>query len=218
MTTLALPYLGFPKLDWSRVSAWSGTVSVHLLALLLALMPLAPQVSEKLAKPDIPINVQIIEPQPLQPLLLAPPAPTPPTRRARIRAITPTTPLSTQPATIAQSEEPESKTHESESPQTGANESADIAPSALSYAGATRVNYPVESKRYREQGTVLLRVLIDEAGIPRRIEVEKSSGYARLDRAARESVMQWRFNPGTRDGKPQSAWGLVPVAFRLENI
>ena len=42
-----------------------------------------------------------------------------------------------------------------------------------------------ESQRGRERGTVLLRVLVDALGRPAQIQIERSSGYSRLDAAAR---------------------------------
>lgn len=48
--------------------------------------------------------------------------------------------------------------------------------------------YPPESRRIREQGLVILRVLIDESGHAKTIEVYRSSGHPRLDEAARSAV------------------------------
>jgi protein TonB len=86
----------------------------------------------------------------------------------------------------------------------------------LAYATPLQPRYPPASARAREQGTVMLRVLVDATGIPQRVEIARSSGHARLDAAARESVMRARFRPVMRDGEAASAWGLVPIAFRLD--
>ena len=70
--------------------------------------------------------------------------------------------------------------------------------------------------RRGEQGTVVLRVRVDERGAPVEVTIERSSGYRDLDRAARDTVAdRWRFHPAQRDGPPVPAWGLVPVRFTL---
>ena len=77
-------------------------------------------------------------------------------------------------------------------------------------------SYPAISKRMGEQGKVVLRVLIGTDGAPQKVEINKSSGYERLDRQAQEAVMRWRFVPGKRNGVPEAMWNLVPINFVLE--
>ena len=76
--------------------------------------------------------------------------------------------------------------------------------------------YPVLSRRLGEQGRVLLRVRIEADGSASAAQVYGSSGFARLDQAARQAVLRWRFVPGTRNGEPQAMWHLVPIHFVLE--
>jgi protein TonB len=52
--------------------------------------------------------------------------------------------------------------------------------------------------------------------VPQRVEIAKSSGHTRLDMAARESVLRATFRPVMRNGAAVPAWGLVPIAFRLD--
>jgi len=75
--------------------------------------------------------------------------------------------------------------------------------------------YPAQSRKLREQGLVMLRVLIDERGVACSIEIESSSGHARLDRAAREAVAQAAFRPYVEDGAPRRAMVLIPIEFSL---
>lgn len=77
--------------------------------------------------------------------------------------------------------------------------------------------YPLAARRNGEQGTVTLRVLVDREGMPASVAVEKTSGYAPLDNAAREAVRSWRFAPARRGNQAVEAWVLVPVVFRLED-
>lgn len=60
--------------------------------------------------------------------------------------------------------------------------------------------YPAESRNSGEQGMVLLRVKTTPDGKPVSVEVHQTSGYARLDRSAVETVRQWRFKPTADDG------------------
>ena len=76
--------------------------------------------------------------------------------------------------------------------------------------------YPDASRRAGEQGTVLLRVLIKRDGLPLRVELEKTSGSAHLDAAARDAVWGWRFVPARQGTDPIESWYVVPVVFRLE--
>ncbi|MDP9912003.1 TonB family protein [Variovorax boronicumulans] len=71
--------------------------------------------------------------------------------------------------------------------------------------------YPAESRMNGEQGMVLLRVRTTPAGLPASVEVKESSGHARLDRSAVETVRTWRFKPTPDDGTV--VWREVPIRF-----
>lgn len=73
--------------------------------------------------------------------------------------------------------------------------------------------YPAEALRVGEGGTVVLRVEVAADGTPANIEFARRSGSRELDRAAREAVRQWRFNPATRNGEPVASTIEVPVEF-----
>lgn len=74
--------------------------------------------------------------------------------------------------------------------------------------------YSDEARRARFNGSVLLRLVIDANGLPTRLEVLRSPGLGLEERALR-SVAQWRFRPGTRDGKAVPVWATVEVNFSL---
>ena len=92
----------------------------------------------------------------------------------------------------------------------------DMPSSDAAYLNNPKPGYPAISKRMGEQGKVVLRVLIGTDGLPQKVEINKSSGYDRLDRQAQEAVMRWRFVPGKRNGVPEAMWSLVPINFVLE--
>jgi len=77
--------------------------------------------------------------------------------------------------------------------------------------------YPSASKRLGETGTVLLRVLVDEQGKSQSIEIQTSSGFSRLDRAALDAVRKWKFVPAKQGDRAISAAVLVPLTFELKN-
>ncbi len=73
--------------------------------------------------------------------------------------------------------------------------------------------YPKESRRRNEHGTVVLRVLVDASGRPAQIQVERSSGFDRLDDAARCAVEKFLFRPYEVNGIAQPAQVLIPIGF-----
>jgi protein TonB len=76
--------------------------------------------------------------------------------------------------------------------------------------------YPALSRRIREEGRVVLRVLVSPAGTADEVQIRTSSGHPRLDEAARTTVSRWRFVPAKRGEQPVAAWVLIPISFRLE--
>ena len=90
-------------------------------------------------------------------------------------------------------------------------------PSAYaSYLNNPPPDYPTVSRRLGEEGTVIIRALIEEDGHASIVQVEKSSGYLRLDRAAEEAVKKWKFEPGKKNGIPVAMWHLIPIKFELK--
>lgn len=84
------------------------------------------------------------------------------------------------------------------------------------YLHNPRPAYPLIARRNGEHGTVTLRVLVARDGAPASVSVERSSGFAHLDRSALATVKGWRFVPAQERGEPVEAWMLVPIVFRLE--
>ena len=87
----------------------------------------------------------------------------------------------------------------------------------LAYLRNPPPSYPSASKRVREQGRVILRVLVTPEGAADAIEVRTSSGFERLDRAAIDAVKRWRFSPARRGAEAVAAYALVPVLFSLDS-
>jgi len=75
--------------------------------------------------------------------------------------------------------------------------------------------YPETARRKGREGTVLLRVLVDDEGRAKSVEINKSSGDDSLDRAAAEAIQRWRFIPARHGEKTVESWIRIPVDFRL---
>lgn len=91
-----------------------------------------------------------------------------------------------------------------------------IPASAVQYLEPPALEYPRASRRLGESGRVLLRVYIDEAGLPRQVLLAQSSGFARLDEAALAAMKRARFKPYTENGQPTAGWAPAPIDFELE--
>jgi protein TonB len=76
--------------------------------------------------------------------------------------------------------------------------------------------YPAQSRRLKEEGTVLLLVRVSAEGTPLSVEVRNSSGFERLDEAGLQAVRQWRFVPAKRGSENVAASVLVPIQFRRQ--
>lgn len=97
---------------------------------------------------------------------------------------------------------------------------ADSAPAVMSADLQVRrriePGYPPASRRLGEEGTVTVKVLVDERGRAREVSVVRSSGHGRLDQAAVEAIRRWLFAPAVRDSQPVMVWTNVQVTFRLD--
>jgi protein TonB len=207
-----LPYL--PAVQWRRIGASAATITVHLLAGLLLLAPLAPPLHQPTVAPDT-VFVSMIEPPPKQEI--TPPLEVPVIKHVQPihppQPILPTPPVLDHPEPMLMSipAVPSIPSGPAELPtSSGKTESA-------SYHGLTRVMYPRDALRAREQGKVILHVMIDAQGLPQTIEIAKSSGSPRLDRAAREAVLHWHFIAAIENGKSITSWVLVPIVFNLSD-
>lgn len=84
-----------------------------------------------------------------------------------------------------------------------------------SYLDNPPPRYPPISRRLGEEGKVLLRVQVDQAGQPIAVVLHQGSGFSRLDQSAAEAVRGWRFVPARRGQQAVTEWVVVPVIFSL---
>jgi protein TonB len=175
--------------------------------------------------PD-PVKPALVPPEPAKPKVVMKPVPKPAPLIQRAEPLPPTPVMvapATAPSPYVAPPQPESP---KEPPPIAAAPPAPPAPPApepvtpprfdAAYLDNPAPAYPRVSRRMREQGKVVLRVLVTPAGTAERIEVRSSSGSDRLDDAAQETVRRWRFVPAKQGTQAVSAWVLVPISFTLE--
>jgi len=167
------------------------------------------------AKPDIPPPPP---PPPPPPKNLPPPPPAyVPPAEIQVAAPSPVnaiaavsnTPLPVAPPSPSPSPLPVQSTPQPASPpvQTSA---------VISASSCEKPDYPSASKRLEEEGTVQLKFLVGVDGKVIESAIEKSSGFRRLDEAARAGLSKCQFKPATLDGKPQQSWASLRYTWRLE--
>jgi protein TonB len=217
MNLPALPLAA--ELSPLRIGAFSAALCLHLLAFaLLAVPPRAAPLRPVAPMPDVLIAefiAQVVsKPPPAPPPPLPPRRPAPQPRTTVAPDVVPVildTAVAALPVTMpepAPDAAPQAET-------TGSAPAPAFA--QIAYAEAPPPPYPARARQRGWEGTVLLRVRVDERGIPREVRIERSSGHALLDRSASEHVLRrWRFQPAQHDGRAAVAWARVPIGFRIE--
>lgn len=183
------------------------------------IQPPAPPKPVPVQKPAPPVPVPVQKPAPPKPKPVKRP---PPPKAAPPK---PAEPVVTQSATALSSAEPEPVAAPAPIPP-AMPAPADPAPAAPAPISAARFDadylnnpapaYPPLSRRMREEGKVMLRVVVKPDGLPGRIETARSSGSERLDAAARNAVSRWRFVPARQGEHAIESSVLVPIIFKLE--
>jgi protein TonB len=79
-------------------------------------------------------------------------------------------------------------------------------------------HYPPLSVRRREEGSVSLRVLVDDRGRVSDVRVEETSGYSRLDESAMHAIRQWVFAPSGLSSRTAGTWGRLELRFSLFSL
>jgi protein TonB len=92
----------------------------------------------------------------------------------------------------------------------------EVPSSAIAYRVAPPVAVPLASRRLRESGVVWLRVLVDRQGLPQRVSLHRSSGYARLDEQALAAMQHARFVPQTENGEAIEWMVIAPIAYEVD--
>lgn len=181
-------------------------VPVHMLSEFIE--PPAPKVVPPPPAPSTPVKPAVTQPK--APSL--PPAPQPLAVVDNPPAPDARTVEATRPAPLAPIMVPVVQT----SPAPQASPRVELPSSDADYLQNPKPVYPPLSKRLGEQGQVVHSVLIGVDGLPVSAKLVKSSGFDRLDQAAFNAVMRWRYTPGKRNGVPTAMSFNVPIHWVLE--
>jgi protein TonB len=99
-----------------------------------------------------------------------------------------------------------------------------LAPKAVAMVSVTatpryrtnpKPDYPLACKRRREEGMVLMNVMVQADGLPAAVWLNRGSGHPLLDQSALDAVRRWTFEPGRAAGQAVSSLVVVPVRFSL---
>lgn len=88
--------------------------------------------------------------------------------------------------------------------------------SALRYRTEPAIEVPLLSRRAGEHGRVALRVVFDTQGRPNNIQLQQSSGFARLDAQAVEAMRMARIAPIVEDGRPIEVMAVAWLEYELD--
>ncbi|MBK9520586.1 MAG: TonB family protein [Rhodocyclaceae bacterium] len=203
--------------DTSRRSASFAAVVVFHIVLVYALVNgLARKIVEVV---QAPLETKIIEevkppppdkpPPPPPPRMAAPPPPfippvevridTPPPVQSSISAVS-----SVKPANEAPIPRPV---------VTGPSRS----PAVVDASKCSKPAYPPASVRAQETGLVVLQFLIGADSSVIESKIERSSGFRRLDEAARQALSLCKFKAGTEEGKAVQSWARIEYLWKLDD-
>ena len=158
-----------------------------------------------------PIKAVIIDSPPVEPEPYVPPETPPVAQQPVVEVPLPEIPPMTAPVETI-TVPPVTEVPPSAEPSTAP---AVMEAKSLSVTRRVEPVYPPASRRLDEHGVVGLRILVDERGRPREVQVAKSSGFDRLDQAAVTAVRRWQFSPAMQESRAVNAWTRVNVVFQL---
>lgn len=211
-----MKYTGQRKGPTNHLAGFTIVVLLHVVTAYALMTGLARKVVEVVRAP---IETKIIEETQKQPEIEQPPpppklAPPPPPYipPPEVNIAVPPTAAPSNAITVVTTTRPVAPPPAPAPERTGVR----TAPVIDAARSCEKPEYPPASKRMEEEGTVTLSFLIDVDGKVIDSRVEKSSGFARLDQAARAALGKCKFKPGTVDGKPEQSWASIKYTWRLE--
>jgi periplasmic protein TonB len=178
-------------------------------------------------QPAPPLPPPISRPKPPQPQVAPPPEPKPrplpspapsvpaPSVSDAILETAPQTPVETSPA-AATAAAPSLVIAVEQPSAPSLPDSIELPTRAAKHLNNPPPPYPAISRRMGESGRVLIYARIEANGTASQARIKTSSGYERLDQAALQAVLRWRFIPGKRAGVPEAMWYDIPLDFVLQ--
>jgi len=81
--------------------------------------------------------------------------------------------------------------------------------------GCQKPTYPENSLRLGEEGSVRIGFLVGADGAIKESRIEKTSGFKRLDEAAKDALSLCKFIPRTENGSPVTSWAHLVYVWHL---
>jgi protein TonB len=148
----------------------------------------------------------VVEKPPMPAPKPPPPKPKPKPKPQPKQEVKPELKPETPPQQTPPSGAPEG-TQAPQGPQQGPPPDQPVLVSSIEFQGARPMpNYPMASRRMREEGRLVERAAIDA-----------SSGFPRLDESALAAARKGRFKPYTRNGVAYPAKAKIPFDFVMRN-
>lgn len=201
-------------------------IAVHLTGLAVAMAVSTPPVAEPVPPPTIMavlLSTPKAEPAP-QPVKIKPVEPVKPVVKVRPKPVPKPKPLPKAPPSeraVQAPPEPAVKTVTKKTAPAATQpvkaQPAPVLPPSAEAKGLQNPApvYPQMSRKKKEQGTVWLLLEVKADGTVGDISIKQSSGFSRLDQAARQAVKKWQFEPAKQNGKAIDFWYEMPVNFSL---
>ncbi|MHC4550256.1 MAG: energy transducer TonB [Planctomycetota bacterium] len=98
-------------------------------------------------------------------------------------------------------------------PRTFGSDEVDTPPRELAIRNPV---YPASARRRGLEGRVTVKLLINEQGHAKKVEVIEVKGYAGFREAVLSVVDHWRFTPPRHRGRRVRVWAVKTIRFRLE--
>jgi periplasmic protein TonB len=206
-----------PRSSGRRTAGVILTIVLHIVLIYALLHGLARKIVNIVAPP---LETKIIEeikppqpekPPPPPPKLAAPPPPFIPPPEVNIQI-----PIQPPPTITAAPTPPPPAPVVIAPPPPPAPAAPVRTPPVVLASSCEKPEYPSASRRANETGTVLLSFLIDQGGKVIDSKIERSSGFRRLDEAAKAGLGLCKFRPATVNGAAVQAWARIEYVWRLE--
>lgn len=198
------------------MDAGHNSVEVNLVAAAPDPVPPPPPIPE----PQEPVEAQPPKPDdltvPVAPPV--PPAPIPPPEQPQLQTPPPPVPVPPKPhhtPTIAKGDGSAPKP--GKDAITASSDGGAIMDDKPDYLSNPPPIYPESSRSEKQEGVVVLEVIVSAEGRPDSISIQASSGFTPLDQSAVTAVHKWRFRPASLGNIKMKSRVVIPVRFRLEN-
>ena len=224
----------FDDIDVKRLSVGiAGAISLHILILLWLSMPNARNIisADTFSAPtNVTIRfvtqVQKVEPieQPVEPIKPEPiqKNPEPVVKKVAKKPVKRPPPEKLnkiEPAAMAQPKTQPKAVQPAQQKIVKAAPALDVIPvisEAMTKGRRVQPKYPKKALRMRQEGVVLLHVLISESGKRQKIKLHKPSQYSLLNKAAIKAVKKWTFDPNIINGRAIQSWVEIPIEFKIQ--